>query len=59
MNFLGIDFDFENTWTPYRELALTPSVHLILDSNHPSFYCLSFHFLSVKVAISKSSDLYK
>lgn len=59
MKLFGIEFDYENTWTPYRELALIPSIHIILDNNHPSFYCLSFHFLSFKVAISKSSDLYK
>ena len=59
MNLFGIDFDFENTWSPYRELSIIPNVTIILDNNAPSFYCLSFHFLAWKVAVSKSSSLYK
>jgi len=46
-------FDYENTWKWYRELALTPSLAVHFD-RVDGFYCLSFHFLSIKVAISKA-----
>lgn len=46
-------FEYENSWKWYRELALTPAINLYFD-RVDGFYCLSFHFLSIKVAISKA-----
>ena len=48
---MKLAFDYENTWTPYRELALTPSVMIYLDAtlpNYPGFYCIYVHFLAWK-----------
>jgi hypothetical protein len=45
-------FEYENTWAFYNELALLPSLNLYFD-RVDGFYCLTFHFLSIKVAVSK------
>jgi len=46
-------FEKENSWKRYGEVALTPSFMLYLDYDLPDhFYCLSFHFLAWKVAIT-------
>jgi len=51
---MKLAFDYENTWTPYRELALTPSVMIYLDAtlpNYPGFYCIYVHFLAWKFSV--------
>jgi|GEM_PF-3416522 len=53
---MKLKFDYENSWKPYRELALTPSVLIYLDDavpalNYPSFYCICVHFLAWKFSI--------
>lgn len=52
---MKLEFDYENTWNPYRELAVTPSVLLYLDEglpDYPSFYCISVHFLAWKFSVA-------
>lgn len=47
-----MQFDYENTWSPYRELVLTPAVTLFWDRSEPEFRCIMFHFLAWKCAIT-------
>lgn len=48
-----LNFEYENTWKHYRELALVPSINLFFD-HVDGFYCLKFHFLSVAVAVTRN-----
>lgn len=46
------EFDWENTWKEYKEIALLPTLILYMDKDVYSYYSLIFHFINVKVAIT-------
>jgi len=49
---MEFEFDFENSWKEYKEIALLPAANLVLDSDVYRYYSLIFHFLNIKLAFT-------
>jgi hypothetical protein len=46
------EFDHENTWKNYFEIAVLPSLMFYKDDDVYVYYSLVFHFLNIKVALT-------
>ena len=46
------EFDWENTWKEYKEIALIPTLILYFDRDVYNYRSLIFHFLNIKIAIT-------
>ena len=46
------EFDWENTWKEYKEVALLPTFIFYMDRDVYSYYSLIFHFININVAVT-------